>query len=93
MKEPKPRLKTRPVSTVSLPRAPIRGCFPIPTAWVKKSTAGKAKERTDAAADKIKEDLDFRKERAEKCGFGFKLPSVVPNVPRIDENQLIATAA
>src|ERR1035437_3798927 len=37
MKEPKPRPKTRPVSTVSLPRAPIRGCFPIPTAWVKKS--------------------------------------------------------
>jgi hypothetical protein len=43
--------------------------------------------------DKIKEDLAFRKEWAEKCGFGFKLPSVVPNVPKIEEKTLIAMAA
>jgi hypothetical protein len=34
--------------------------------------------------DKIKEDFPFRKEWAEKAGFGFELPSVVPNVPKID---------
>ena len=34
--------------------------------------------------DKIKEDLPFRKEWAEKAGFGFGLPSVVPTVPKIE---------
>lgn len=34
---------------------------------------------------KIKEDVQFRKMWAEKCGFGFELPSVVPNVPKIAE--------
>jgi hypothetical protein len=43
--------------------------------------------------DKIKEDLAFRKEWAEKCGFGFKLPSVIPNVPKIEEKTLTALAA
>jgi len=32
--------------------------------------------------DKIKEDVAFRKQWAEKCGFGFELPSIVPNVPK-----------
>ena len=31
--------------------------------------------------DKVKEDVPFRKEWAEKCGFGFELASVVPSVP------------
>jgi hypothetical protein len=35
--------------------------------------------------DEIKEDVEFRREWAEKCGFGFKLPSVVPNVPKTEE--------
>ena len=35
--------------------------------------------------DKIKEDEKFRREWAEKCGFGFELHSVVPNVPKIGE--------
>lgn len=35
--------------------------------------------------DIIKEDVEFRREWAEKCGFGFKLPSVVPNVPKTEE--------
>jgi integrase len=35
--------------------------------------------------DKIKEDVQFRRERAERSGFGFELPSVVPNVPKIAE--------
>ena len=42
--------------------------------------------------DKIKEDVEFRKEWAEKCGFGFKLPSVVPNVAKMEENSLTAIA-
>ncbi len=36
--------------------------------------------------DKTKEDEKFRREWAEKCGFGFELPSVVPNVPKIEKN-------
>jgi hypothetical protein len=32
--------------------------------------------------DKIKEDVPFRKKWAAQCGFGFELPSVVPNVPK-----------
>ncbi len=35
--------------------------------------------------DKIKEDMKFRRKWAEKAGFGFKLPLVVPNVPKIEE--------
>jgi hypothetical protein len=37
--------------------------------------------------NKIKEDVEFRKEWAEKCGFGFELPSVVPNVPKKDRKR------
>jgi integrase len=33
--------------------------------------------------DKIKHDIAFRREWAERCGIGFELPSVVPNVPKI----------
>ena len=41
----------------------------------------------DELCDKIKEDGEFRGEWAEWCGFGFKLPSVVPsvlNVPKME---------
>jgi hypothetical protein len=44
-------------------------------------------------SDKIKEDVEFRKERAEKFEFGFKLPSVVPSVPKMKGNSLVAKAA
>jgi integrase len=43
--------------------------------------------------DKIKEDVPFRKMWAEKSGFGFELPSVVPNVPRIAQKTEAARAA
>ena len=49
--------------------------------------------RYDPVYDKIKEDVEFRKEWAEKCEFGFKLPSVVPNVPKMEENSLTAIVA
>jgi len=32
--------------------------------------------------DKVKEDLAFRREWAERCGIGFELPSVIPCVPK-----------
>jgi hypothetical protein len=35
--------------------------------------------------DKIKEDVEFRGDWADKAGFGFELPSVVPNVPTKEE--------
>jgi len=46
---------------------------------------GHADESMSDLYDKIKEDVEFRREWAEKCGFGFRLPSVVPNVPKIEE--------
>ena len=45
---------------------------------------GHADETMGDLYDKIKEDVEFRKLWAEKCGFGFELPSVVPNVPKND---------
>ena len=43
--------------------------------------------------DKIKEDVAFRKKWAEQCGFGFELPSVVPNVPKKEDESEAAKAA
>ena len=54
---------------------------------------GHADESMGDLYDKIKEDVEFRKEWAEKCEFGFKLPSVVPNVPKMEENSLTAIVA
>jgi integrase len=50
---------------------------------------GHSDESMDELYDKIKEDVEFRRQWAERCGFGFKLPPVVPNVPnvpKIEEN-------
>jgi integrase len=54
---------------------------------------GHADENMSDLYDKIKEDVSFRKKWAEEAGFGFELPSVVPNVPKIDENNEAAKAA
>jgi integrase len=43
--------------------------------------------------DKIKEDVAFRRKWAERCGFGFQLPSVVPSVPKCTEKTEAAIAA
>jgi integrase len=48
---------------------------------------GHADESMGDLYDKIKEDVKFRKEWAEKCGFGFELPPVVPNVPNVPKNE------
>jgi hypothetical protein len=42
-------------------------------------------ESTSDLYGKVNEGVEFRREWAEKCGFGFKLPSVVPNVPKTEE--------
>jgi len=46
---------------------------------------GHADESMSDLYDKIKEDVKFRREWDEKTGFGFELPSVVPNVPKMEE--------
>jgi hypothetical protein len=43
--------------------------------------------------DKVKEDVGFRRKWAERCGFGFELSSVVPNVPKIVQKSGSAKAA
>lgn len=43
--------------------------------------------------DKIKEDDAFRLEEAERCGSGFELPSVVPDVPKTKELEALPVAA
>jgi integrase len=43
--------------------------------------------------DKVKEDIAFRREWAERCGIGFELPSVVPNVPKNEEIDAAEKAA
>jgi len=47
----------------------------------------------DDLYDKIKEDIQFRKTWAKKCGFGFELPAVVPNVPKKQVKTKSAKAA
>ena len=54
---------------------------------------GHANESMSDLYDKIKEDVAFRREWAEKCAFGFKLPSVVPNAPKTEENDEAEKAA
>ena len=54
---------------------------------------GHAGEGMSDLYDKIKEDVPFRKKWAEQCGFGFTLPSVVPNVPKKAPKTKAAKAA
>jgi len=60
---------------------------------LRKFWLGHADESMSDRYDKIKEDMEFRREWAEKCGFGFKLPSVVPNVPKMEEKYEARKAA
>jgi hypothetical protein len=43
--------------------------------------------------DKIKEDVAFRRKWAERCGFGFELLLVVPNVPKTAPQNAAAEVA
>jgi integrase len=54
---------------------------------------GHASESMTDLYDKIKDDVAFRRMWAEKCGIGFDLPSVVPNVPKNQTNDAVEKAA
>ncbi len=54
---------------------------------------GHAGEDLSDLYDKIKEDVAFRRKWAERCEFGFELPSVVPNVLKTAEKNEAAKAA
>jgi len=54
---------------------------------------GHAGESMSDLYDKIKDDVSFRKKWAEQCGFGFELPSGVPNVLKITSKTEVAKAA
>jgi hypothetical protein len=51
---------------------------------LRKFWMGHAGDSMSDLYDKVKENVPLRKEWAVKCGFGFGLPAVVPNVPRIE---------
>jgi integrase len=54
---------------------------------------GHAGDSMDDLYDKVKYDTTLRKKWAEQCGFGFELPSVVPNVPKMRGKSKAAEAA
>ena len=47
----------------------------------------------DDLYDKVMDNVEFRKKKAEECGIGFNLPSVVPNVPKIEEKDAAGKAS
>jgi integrase len=74
----------------------LRNYTPCPDG-LQKFWLGHAGETMTDLYDKVKEDLQFRLEWAEKCGIGFDLPefglSTVPNVPNVPKNRDIEKAA
>jgi hypothetical protein len=55
---------------------------------------GHAPENMSDRYDKIKEDVTFRKEVAERSGIGFELPSsIAPIAPSLAEEVEIVSAA
>ncbi len=54
---------------------------------------GHAGETMSDLYDKVKEDVALRREWAEKCGYGFELPPVVPHVPQKGKNEAAMRAA
>ena len=59
----------------------LRNCTECPENLYK-YWMGHAGQVLGSLYDKIRTDVPFRREWAEKCGFGFELPSVVPNPPK-----------
>ena len=57
---------------------------------------GHAGTSMDDLYDMVKDNVAFRKKKAEECGIGFELPSVlsiVPNVPKTQSKSKSAKAA
>lgn len=44
---------------------------------------GHTGDSLDDLYDRVKDDVEFRRKKAEEYGIGFNLLSVVPNVPKI----------
>jgi integrase len=57
------------------------------TEGVRNFWMGHADESMGDLYDKVKEDVAFRRNMAEACGFGFELPLVVPNVPNVPKKE------
>jgi len=54
---------------------------------------GHAGRDMDDLYDKIKEDVSFRQDWAEKSGLGFELPAVIPKIPKNEDIKLVEEAA
>ncbi len=74
----------------------LRNYTPCPDG-LQKFWLGHAGETMTDLYDKVKEDLQFRLDWAEKCGIGFDLPefglSIVPKVPNVPRTDDITEAA
>lgn len=47
----------------------------------------------DDLYDRVRDDMEFRRKRAEEYGIGFQLPSIVPKVPSFAAKTKAAIAA
>ena len=54
---------------------------------------GHTGESMDDLYDRVRDDAEFRRKKAEEYGIGFELPAIVPNVPRISTKTRAASAA
>lgn len=54
---------------------------------------GHTGESMDDLYDRVRDNVDFRRKKAEEYGIGFELPSVVPIVPKIAAKTKAAKAA
>ena len=54
---------------------------------------GHTGDSMDDLYDRVKDDAGFRRKKAEEYGIGFNLPSIVPNVPKIEEKDAARKAA
>ena len=54
---------------------------------------GHTGDSMDDLYDRVKDDVEFRRKKAEEYGIGFNLPSVVPNVPKTAQKTKAAKAA
>src|SRR5882762_11255766 len=79
-----PRTKLETMRSVVFGNTYLRNYTECPEGLYKYWMGHAGKDMSDLY-DKIKEDVAFRRKWAGRCGFGFDLPSVVPNVPKTAE--------
>ena len=91
MQEPAPTSQaTTPFDGITIPTC---GIAQIAPKGLYKYWTTDADESISDLYDKIKEDVAFRLEWAEKCGLGSEPPSIVRKVPKSDENETLRGAA